>query len=719
MFRRGFRFGYLLGPLLMPALTLILVLTLLAQIKVEPSSHITAIDLRTGMVSAKVNATGEDFQFTLNDSSLLGTLKVGQGVYANFRAKQLSLDGQHVVGKIVSIGAAKGPLAAAAPEGRINAPLPAKPSASPKPASGTPGTAAQQITPPPDSGANPACCSITSIDAPARLVSAKENSVGQAFEFSVPNSLLIQNLHTGQPVWANFKTRKVSLNGESACCDIMSVGTSSLGSASGTTAKQNLSNQVQGMKACCKIVTLDPKTGLATVKETATGRTFQLRVADARQLASLRTAQTVNIATPTSRGPQVSTEELAETRASAETIHVAPPPFDSADRKLGHWFFKHGGAFHRSTVPTRPAILLFHGLHGTANAWMSPADDPGVGGYFYDFRDTPPQVREESSTPNEGIFKVGKSDRSAAKVNANNWFGFLVSQNFTVATWTQPLETFDQAYPSAQEAYAQFLSVTQAMNPAPPPPVALLGHSRGGLLIRKLLNDYQGSGGRVKWVITLHSPHSGSELAQAPEKLRTDVETLCSTPIVVEGLEPWAATTSVMCYGSLESFIKDQLKDGQRELAPGGHVVSEVVAGETRLQGVTYFTFGGTSPTYLRFYAWLLTPSSGVPQFKCDHSLPPNCEVYFEWKANASELPGISPMFNALPDHFVPEITPGKGDGLVADARARLPFESIHITDQLNHAEVLWDRNLQEQIVQILSGVRLRPRSGMAEVEMK
>ena len=262
--------------------------------------------------------------------------------------------------------------------------------------------------------------------------------------------------------------------------------------------------------------------------------------------------------------------------------------------------------------------------------------------------------------------------------------------------------------PSAQQAYQQFLAATQTLNAAALPPVVLLGHSRGGLVIRQLLKDH-GSQGRVKWVITLHSPHSGSELAIAPEKLQTQVQILCSTPVVVDGLQPWLAAVSVICYESLEAFLKEQLKPGQRELTPGGPVLGPLASGEARLPEVTYYTFGGTSPTYLKFYAWFLTPGSGVPQFKCDHSIPPDCEIYFEWVANASELPGVSPMLGALPDHFVPEIMPGKGDGLVADARSRLPFASTHITDNLNHAEVLWDHTVQQQVAQILSGVRVQP----------
>jgi hypothetical protein len=66
---------------------------------------ITAIDVRTGNISAKVSASGQTFQFRVNDTQLLPSLRVGQGVYANLGAKEVSLDGKSIAGPIVSISA--------------------------------------------------------------------------------------------------------------------------------------------------------------------------------------------------------------------------------------------------------------------------------------------------------------------------------------------------------------------------------------------------------------------------------------------------------------------------------------------------------------------------------------------------------------------------------------------------------------------------------------
>ena len=55
---------------------------------------ITSIDQKRGVVSAKENATGRAFQFQVGDGKLLGSLRLGQAAYANFKTNQVSLDGR-------------------------------------------------------------------------------------------------------------------------------------------------------------------------------------------------------------------------------------------------------------------------------------------------------------------------------------------------------------------------------------------------------------------------------------------------------------------------------------------------------------------------------------------------------------------------------------------------------------------------------------------------
>ena len=109
-----------------------------------PCCSVTAINAATGVVSAKVNANGETFQFKLTNANLLKELRVGEGVYANFTTHQVSLDGKTIAGPITS-----GP--------QTPAPVTA-PKIAPPPASTSAPVTAPKIAPPPASTsvANPA-----------------------------------------------------------------------------------------------------------------------------------------------------------------------------------------------------------------------------------------------------------------------------------------------------------------------------------------------------------------------------------------------------------------------------------------------------------------------------------------------------------------------------------------------------------------------------------
>lgn len=104
-----------------------------------PCCGITKIDATTGIVTAKVNANGNLFEFKVTNARTLASLRVGQGVYANFAGKQASLDGRSACCAITS-----GPTPAATTPARIPA------------AEGTTRTPATQPNAPAAAGGQPA-----------------------------------------------------------------------------------------------------------------------------------------------------------------------------------------------------------------------------------------------------------------------------------------------------------------------------------------------------------------------------------------------------------------------------------------------------------------------------------------------------------------------------------------------------------------------------------
>ena len=449
--------------------------------------------------------------------------------------------------------------------------------------------------------AQPPCCRVTAIDAATRSVTGEVNASRQTFVFRLEDPKLAAGLKVGQPVWANFAAKKVSLDGRSACCDIT------------------------------------PAIGTAAARVT------------------IRASALIARANP--------------------TISCRQP-----------WLSQYGGVICKSADPSRPAILLVHGLHQSMESWTKPSST----GYTYDFRHTPPEIDlGDHAAPNAGLYKAGTSDK--LEVDNLNWFDYLAQQGFTVAAWSQPCCTFADAYPSAKTALAQFAADTAALNPAAPPAIVLIGHSRGGLVIHKLLRDQGSMGGRIRWAITIHSPHHGSLMAKTPERLAEEATGLFANVSLPSEVKQPLKQLALQIVAPLRQMIDD----GQAELAPDSPLITGLLNGDAAVPGVRYYTFGGTNPTLVRLYTWLFTPMSSVPQYK-------GLEQYFHWQAKPAEVGLVSPLLDRIPP-FNPEIKPGAGDTLVTDLSARLPY-SIHETDQLNHAEVLWDRTLQQKVVRIFSG---------------
>lgn len=165
-----------------------------------PCCPVTGIDTATGVVTAKVSSTGQYFQFTVKDSALFHSLKIGQAVFANFETKQVSINGKDVCCQIVNLASAQ---AAGIPATTANTPANQNPAGQAR--------------------SNGACCRITDINQQTGIVIAKVNATGQTFEFGTSPQLL-PSLKIGQVIYANLKNKQVSLDGTTICCNIVAIG---------------------------------------------------------------------------------------------------------------------------------------------------------------------------------------------------------------------------------------------------------------------------------------------------------------------------------------------------------------------------------------------------------------------------------------------------------------------------------------------------------------
>lgn len=386
------------------------------------------------------------------------------------------------------------------------------------------------------------------------------------------------------------------------------------------------------------------------------------------------------------------------------------------------WWIQRGGKIHFGKRGW-PAVLLVHGHGLTGQSWIRPS----TAHEFYDYRSTPKAIEDTKSYPGVGIFKVGKSER--IDVDPSNWFEFLAGRGFTVATWTQPEGLINAALPSAIEALETLAQQTASISPQAHPPIALIGHSRGGLLIRAVLKEKGNLGGRVRWVVTLHSPHDGSEMARGPAEIAAEVVDLIDAAVpasvsfagqripVTHSLKEELKRLAVELFRPLNHWL-GLLKKSQIEMVPDSPFLRNLRSGEGPLEGVQYYTFGGIVPTYGKFYFWVFDAESLVPKTKLvTHGFKSYVKTWFNWTARPVEIQPISPMLDKVRD-FVPEVKPGKGDGLVADARSRLPW-SIHETTLVNHADVLWDRSLQMKVAGILGSSKAPGALGVPGIPLK
>jgi hypothetical protein len=68
-----------------------------------PDATVTSVDARTGVVTGKVNSTGQVFTFTLVEQALLARVRPCQGVFADLAKNRVTLDGKQPHGKILTL----------------------------------------------------------------------------------------------------------------------------------------------------------------------------------------------------------------------------------------------------------------------------------------------------------------------------------------------------------------------------------------------------------------------------------------------------------------------------------------------------------------------------------------------------------------------------------------------------------------------------------------
>jgi pimeloyl-ACP methyl ester carboxylesterase len=326
--------------------------------------------------------------------------------------------------------------------------------------------------------------------------------------------------------------------------------------------------------------------------------------------------------------------------------------------------------------PEKPVVVLLHGTGGSRSDMISPGASPDNN---YDY------TRALAGTvtvgwrdyPGVGVWSCCELDDNPKKT-VRSWREALSQYKFRTAVYKQVDPSGFLDAPARELAVVMQALVDYYKDKKQDPRFVLLAHSRGGLLCRKYLKDNPRRPARISHLITLHAPHTGSELASIAAFLRAQIE----------NLEAVIGSLALAVLGWMYDMARS---DAYQEMAVGSAFLADLANGEGPQPGIEYFTFGGTSVLLTRITSWVYTLGSALPQWH----LPP-----FLHERAQIEVAGISPVANSLPN-IIDELSDGRGDLLTADRRTRLPF-ATHQTNPINHAEALWDPTLQAQVLRIL-----------------
>lgn len=335
-----------------------------------------------------------------------------------------------------------------------------------------------------------------------------------------------------------------------------------------------------------------------------------------------------------------------------------------------------------SPDPNKPLILLLHGFSGAKADMVNPLQKR----HHFDFMAPFEPARDLgwSYYPHIGPYSFSL-DRFKSSIKS--WRQFLRERGYRTAAYSQTEPTGFLA--AAVQELAEV--VAHLRDNLGNPRIVLLAHSRGGLLARRFLKENAANPGLIGSIvgcITLHTPHRGSNLANYVVAINAWLDSL-------QVVQPLTAIAL--------QWLRNMVNaPGFQQLTVNGTFLNDLQASEKPIPGVAYATFGGNSVRYSRVLQWWYNWEGAVPQW----NWPP-----YHLVINQSELPVFSPVAtNLVPPTpvtgmAIPELVQGLGDLLTTDNTSRLPF-AAHRTNQINHAEALWDQSLQEQVFNVLQGIR-------------
>lgn len=312
--------------------------------------------------------------------------------------------------------------------------------------------------------------------------------------------------------------------------------------------------------------------------------------------------------------------------------------------------------------PEKFAIIFIHGLGMDSSIWTSPSETKIFGNLFplNMFIRQSPQVLILKEKP----LVLPEKFTTGIKTSLNTSFNDLKEKGYTVLTWTQkkPLKSIHYAIEEL-EYMVHFTSLLTEKG------IILIGHSRGGLIARKFVENHNKN---IKAVITIATPHKGSTIAEWTKYIS----------IISNLLKPFLKIFPERIEKAFEKIAYFLKSESVIELLPNSDFIKSL-----KKTNMELFCIGGQNPNLFNIYQWRLRENSEFFKLSAE-------KIFSFPEALTSHLPQ-----KLIPSEWL------KGDGLVS-VESSLVDGKVGRIFNLNHAEIIVNYETKKYILEIIESLQ-------------
>lgn len=312
--------------------------------------------------------------------------------------------------------------------------------------------------------------------------------------------------------------------------------------------------------------------------------------------------------------------------------------------------------------PDKPSVVFIHGAGMDATEWLSPSETRIFAGAFplSLLARTPPESLLFKKKPSVLPEKFSLGNTSPLNTSFND----LKEKGYTVITWSQrkPLGSIKYALDELKYVvqFANFLSDRG---------VILIGHSRGGLIGRKFVEN---NDEKIKAVITIATPHKGSSMAKWVKNIS----------VISNLLKPFMRIFPEKAEKITNKLIDFLNCEAVKELMPDCPFIKSL----KKIESENFFFIAGSNPTLFNIYKWT-------------HKKENDYFIFYPEKIFSFPQSLIS----LLPEKLVP-FEWKHGDGLVS-VESAMDYGNLGKIFVLNHAEIIVNAESRNYILNIIENL--------------